>query len=145
MIISSIDLSDNSLAVLLPALRILGMSCLWCVKKLILKDRIINLSIQSLREDNPNEYVNIENQTCNELSSYYINSAVGSNDGLSVMVTLESTETEAAFYQLVGLLRETSDLLKAEIKDKQAINNSIDTKNVTKNEIKIYEVVNTKQ
>ena len=101
-------------------------------------DRIINLSIQSLRQDNPNEYVNIETQTCNELSSYYINSAVGPNDGLSVMVALESTEIEAAFYQLVGLLRETSDLLKAEIKDKQAINNSIDTKNVTKNQIKRY-------
>ena len=89
--------------------------------------RVINQSIESLRQDNPNEYVSIETQTCSQLSADYIDIAVGSNDGLSVTVAHKSTDTESDCYQLVGSLRETIDLLKVELKDKQAaINNLLD-------------------
>lgn len=37
-----------------------------------------------------------------KLSAYYINIAVGSNDGLSVIVARKSTETDSECYQLVG-------------------------------------------
>ena len=37
-----------------------------------------------------------------KLSAYHINIAVGSNDGLSVIVTRKSTETDSECYQLVG-------------------------------------------
>ena len=85
----------------------------------------ISISI-SLKEDNPNKYVSIETQICNELSEDYINIAVGSNDGLSATVAHKSKETESECYQLVDLLRETTDLLKVGIKDKRAtINNLI--------------------
>lgn len=91
--------------------------------------------MESCRQGNPNEYVNIETQTYNELSRNYIGKAVGSNDGLSV--TVPHTETVPEFYQLAGLLRETSGLLKAELNNKQTtINNSTGTKNLTENEIK---------
>ena len=40
-------------------------------------DEIINRSIQILRQDNPNEYVSMETQTCHELSANYIDIAVG--------------------------------------------------------------------
>ena len=46
-------------------------------------DKVINQSIQSLRKDNPNDYVSIKTQTCNDLSVDYINIAIGSNDRLS--------------------------------------------------------------
>ena len=89
--------------------------------------KIINQSIQSYRQNNPNECVSIENQTCNELSADYIDIPGGSNDGLSVTVAHKSTETESECYQLVSSLRETIDLLKIELKDKQAtINNLLD-------------------
>ena len=63
--------------------------------------RIINQSIESLRQDNPNEYVSIETQTCSQLSADYIDIAVGSNDGLSVTVAHKSMDTESDWYQLV--------------------------------------------
>lgn len=91
--------------------------------------------MESCRQSNPNEYVNIETQTYNKLSRNYIGKAVGSNDGLSVAVP--HTETVPEFYQLARLLRETSGLLKAELNNKQAtINNPSGTKNLTENEIK---------
>ena len=90
-------------------------------------DKIINQSIQSLKQDNPNKYVSIKTQTCNKLSADYIDIAVGSNDGLPVTVAHKSMETKSECYQLVGSLRETIDLLKVELKDKQAaINNLLD-------------------
>ena len=65
-------------------------------------NEIINQSIQSLRQDNPNEYVSIKTQTCNELSADYVDITVGSNDELSVTVAHKSTWTESECYQLVG-------------------------------------------
>ena len=71
-------------------------------------------------------------------SAYYIDIVVGSNNGLSVTVAHKSTQTEFKCYQLVGSLHETIDLLKVELKDKQAtINNFIDiNKNFRVNENK---------
>lgn len=91
-----------------------------------------------LRQGNPDEYVNIETQTYKELSADYISIAVGSNDGLPATVAHKNMETESGCYQLVGSLSNTIDLLKVEIKDKQArINNLMDTtKDFTVNENK---------
>ena len=85
------------------------------------------------------KYVSINTQTCNELSANYIDIAVGSNNSLSDTVAHKSTETESECFQLVGSLHETTDLLKIELKDKQAtIINFINViKYVTVNEIKI--------
>ena len=60
----------------------------------------------------------MDTQTCNQLSADYIDIAVGSNDEFSVTIAHKSTETESEYYQLVGSLRETIDLLKVELKDK---------------------------
>ena len=102
-------------------------------------DKIINQSIESFRQDNPNEYVSIEAQTCNQLSADYINIAVGPNDVFSVMVVRKSAGTEFECYQLVDSLRETIDLLKVELKDKGAtISNLYNIfKNLTVNENKL--------
>ena len=98
-------------------------------------DKIINQSIQNLRQDNHNGYVSIETQTCNDLSIDYIDNAVGSNGGLSVTVAHKNIETESERYQLICSLREIIDLVKIELKDKKAaINNLPDViKNFTAN------------
>ena len=85
------------------------------------------------------KYVSIDIQTCNELSANYVYIAVGSNNSLSDTVAHKSRETESECFQLVGSLHETIDLLKVELKDKQAtIINFINIiKYVTVNEIKI--------
>ena len=68
----------------------------------------------------------------------YIYVLVGSNNDLSVTVSLKGTETECECYQLVGSLHKTIYLLKVELKDKQAtINNFADIiKNFTVNDTK---------
>ena len=48
-----------------------------------------------------------------------------SNDALSVTIAHKSTETESECYQPVGSHRETIDLLKVELKDKQATINDL--------------------
>ena len=113
-------------------------------------DKIINQSIQNLRQDNPNGYVSIETQTCNDLSIDYINNAVGSNGGLSVTVAHKNIETESERYQLICSLREIIDLVKVELKDEKAtINNLTDIiKNSTANKQtkqKMIEVASCKQ
>ena len=85
-------------------------------------DKIINQRISNLRQDNTNKYVRIKVQACNELiiSTNYIYIAVGSNNGFSYTVAHKSTKTESECYQLIGSLWKTIDLLKTELKDKQA-------------------------
>ena len=102
-------------------------------------DKIVNQSIESFRQDNPNEYISIEAQTCNQLSADYINIAVGPNDVFSVMVVHKGAGTEFECYRLVDSLCETIDLLKVELKDKGAtISNLYNIfKNLTVNENKL--------
>ena len=85
-------------------------------------DKIINQRISSLRQDNTNKHVRIKTQAFNELiiSTNYIYIAVGSNNGFSDTVAHNSTETESECYELVGSLHETINLLKIELKHKQA-------------------------
>ena len=112
-------------------------------------DKIINQSIQNLRQDNPNGYISIETQTCNDLSIDYIDNAVGSKGGVYVTVAHKNIETESERYQLICSLREFIDLVKVELKDKKAtINNLPDViKNFTakKQTKKMIEVASCKQ
>ena len=62
-----------------------------------------------------------------------MNSRVGTNDNLFVMVANKDTETDSDCHQLIGTLRETISLLKDELRNKQVtIDNLIDAiKNFT--------------
>ena len=70
-------------------------------------------------------------------SAEYIDSEVGTNDGLFVTVANKGTETDSECHQLIDTLRETISLLKDKFRNKQVtINNLIDViKNLT---VKIY-------
>ena len=71
-------------------------------------------------------------------SAEYIDSEVGTNDGLFVTVANKGTETDSECHQLIDTLRETISLLKDKFRNKQVtINNLIDViKNLTVNENK---------
>ena len=62
-----------------------------------------------------------------------MNSRVGTNDNLFVMVANKDTETDSDCHQLIGTLRETISLLKDELRNKHVtIDNLIDViKNFT--------------
>ena len=62
-----------------------------------------------------------------------MDSVVGTNDDLFVMVANKGTETESDCYQLIATLHETISLLKDELRNKQVtIDNLIDViKNFT--------------
>ena len=100
-------------------------------------DKIINQSLQCITRDPPQECVSIEHKTGEISSAEYIDSEVGTNDGLFVTVANKGTKTDSECHQLIGTLRETISLLKDELRNKQVtINNLIDViKNLT---VKIY-------
>ena len=133
-----IEIRQNSLVVLLPVLRDFFRGLSLISEEIDSLDKIINQSIESPRQDNPNECVSIETLTCHKLSKDYIDIAIGPNKGLFVTVPHKSTEIEFEFYQLVDSLRETIDLLMVELKEKQATTNKllIIIKNFTVNENK---------
>ena len=132
------EVRQNSLVALLPVLRDFFHGLSLISEEIDSLDKIINQSIEIPRQDNPNEYVSIETQTCHKLSKDYIDTAIGSSKGLFVTVAHKSTETESEFYQLIDSLRETIDLLMVELKEKQAITNKllIIIRNFTVNENK---------
>ena len=96
-------------------------------------DKIINQSLQCITRDSIKESVSIEAQTGGLSSTEYVDSWVGTNDDLFVMVENKSTETDSDCHQLIGTLRETISLLKDELRSKQVtIGNLIDViKNFT--------------
>ena len=78
-------------------------------------------------------YISIETQTGDVSSTEYVDSGVGTNDDLFVMVANKGTETNSNCHQLIGTLRKTISLLKDELRNKQVtIDNLIDViKNFT--------------
>ena len=57
-------------------------------------------------------YISIETQTGDVSSTEYVDSGVGTNDDLFVMVANKGTETNSNCHQLIGTLRKTISLLK---------------------------------
>ena len=102
-------------------------------------DKIINQSLQCITRDSTKEFVNIETQAGGVSSTEYVDSGVGTNDDLFVMVANKGTEIDSDCHQLIATLRETISLLKDELRNKQVtIDNLIDViKNFTVIE-KIY-------
>ena len=78
-------------------------------------------------------YISIETQTGDVSSTEYVDSGVGTNDDLFVMVANKGTETNSNCHQLIGTLHKTISLLKDELRNKQVtIDNLIDViKNFT--------------
>ena len=58
-------------------------------------DKTINQSLQCITRDPPKECVSIESQTGDVSSTEYVDSGVGTNDGLFVMVANKGTETDS--------------------------------------------------
>ena len=96
-------------------------------------DKIINQSLQCITRDSTKECVNIETQTGEVSSTEYVDSGLGTNDDLFIMVVNKGTETDSNCHQLIGTVRETISLLKDELRNKQVtIDNLIDViKNFT--------------
>ena len=82
-------------------------------------DEIINQSLQCITRDSTKECVNIETQTGGVSSTEYVDSGVGTNDDLFVMVANKGTETDSDCHQLIARLRETILLLRDELRNKQ--------------------------
>ena len=90
-------------------------------------DEIINQSLQCITRDSTKECVSIETQTGGLSSTEYVDSGVGTNDDLFVMVAITGTGTDSDCHQLIATLRETIFLLKDELRNKQVtIDNLID-------------------
>ena len=77
-------------------------------------DKIINQSLQCITRDSTKECVSIETQTGDVSSTEYVDSRVGTNNDLFVMVVNKGTQTDSDCHQLIGTLRETISLLKDE-------------------------------
>ena len=77
-------------------------------------DKIINQSLQCITRDSTKECVSIETQTGGVSSTEYVDSGVGTNDDLILMVTNKGTETDSDCHQLIATLCETISLLKDE-------------------------------
>ena len=80
--------------------------------------KIINQSLQCIIRDPPRECVSIETQTGHISSAEYVDSRVGTNDNLFVMVANKGSETDSDCHQLIGTLRESISLLKDELRNK---------------------------
>ena len=96
-------------------------------------DKIINQSLQCITRDSTKECVSIETQTGGVSSTEYVDSGVGTNGNLFLMMANKGTETDSDCHQLIATLRETISLLKDELRNKQVtIDNLIDViKNFT--------------
>ena len=79
------------------------------------------------------ECVSIETQTGGASSTEYVDSGVGTNDDIFVMVANKGPEVDSDCHQLISTLRETISLLKDGLRNKQVtIDNLIGvTKNFT--------------
>ena len=95
-------------------------------------DKIINQSLHCITGSSTKECVIIEAQRGGISSIEYVDSVVGTNDDLFVMVANKGTETDSNCHQLICTVRKIS-LLKDELKNKQVtIDNLIDViKNFT--------------
>ena len=82
-------------------------------------DKIINENLQCITRDSTKEC--IETQAGGLSSTEYVDSGVGTNDDLFVMVAKKDkgTETDSDCHQLISTLRETISLLKDELRNKQ--------------------------
>ena len=90
-------------------------------------DKIINQSLQCITRDCTKECVSIETQTGGVSSTEYVDSRVGTNDHLFLMVANKGTETDSDCHQLMATLCEIISLLKDELRNKQVtIDNLID-------------------
>ena len=88
-------------------------------------DKIINQSLQCITRDSTKECVSIETQTGGVSFTEYVDSGVGTNDDLFVMVAITGTGTDSDCHQLIATLRETIFLLKDELRNKQVTIDSL--------------------
>ena len=88
-------------------------------------DKIINQSLQYITRDSTKECVSTETQTGGVSSTEYVDSGVGTNDDLFLMVANKGTETDSDCHQFIATLRETIFLLKDELRNKQVTIDSL--------------------